>query len=181
MHSAVPHMMTYDQLYRSLVRAYDPPEHDFALRQQISSLQRAFPSPLAVRNLRLLDLGCGCQEGTAETSTASGTWAPWLCRAVTALGGAAVGVDIGFRSPKDTFEFHRIDLSRDDSLSTFADRSFDIINCTHFFSSPHLIYRMGFAASEKRERLAEDLEAESLRLLKPGGVLLAFDKDFDNY
>lgn len=169
---------TYQQLEATLRRAFGDPEFDFSLREKLSFLEHYFRSPRDLAGVRVLDIGCGCEHGTLEVNAHRGTWAPWLCRAVSMMGGTAVGVDIGRLSERDQFEYHRIDLSRIGALSELPDRSFDAVHCSYFFSSPHLTIHYDLDESA-RAKLVDHLYEESLRLLKPTGVILAFDRRLD--
>lgn len=180
--TATPNITSYDQLNQQLVRLFGLPQSDFALRNQLNHLQQEFPDPRALRGIRLLDLGCGCERGSAESdANPSGTWAPWLCRAVQLLGGVAVGVDIGLPSPHDSFEYHRLNLAEPAALARFEGQSFDRINCTNLFSSPHLVYRLGLKERDSRAELLKSIEADCARLLKPDGRFLCFDRDLDSF
>lgn len=166
---------TYTQLEANLRRAFGDPEFDFSLCEKLRLLEQHFPSPRDLLGLRVLDIGCGCDHGTLEVNAHRGTWAPWLCRAVSLMGGQSVGIDIGRISPRDTFEYHRIDLSVIGALSQFPDKSFDAIHCSYFFSSPHLSIRCDLD-EPGRAALADHLYQESQRLLKTDGAILAFDR-----
>ncbi len=173
--------LTCDTLVELLIERYGKPTSDFALRDRVASLDLAFKGLHNCKDKRVLDLGCGAIGGTAESrdSFLKGTWAPWLPRAVTALGGYAVGVDLGYVREGEEFEFHSLDLRNPGALSIFEDHSFDAINCTNFFSSPHLVFELGMNLSD-RTAMMHRIEAECQRLLKQGGIMITFDRDLNN-
>lgn len=172
---------TTDGVLTQLVEEYGSPESTHPLKVSLSYLEAAFEGLEHVSGKRVLDLGCGCIEGAFEVDYSRGTWAPWLVRAVTHLGGEAVGLDIG-RVPKgEKFEYHRVDLRREDSLQCVADRRFDAINCSNLFSSPHLVFRLDVKASDERMRFCNDLKSRSEQLLKPGGRFIRWDEDLHNW
>jgi hypothetical protein len=104
-----------------------------------------------------------------------------LPRAVVELGGEAVGLDIGAVRAGEQFEFHRVDLRKPDSLSFLEPGSFDAINCSNLFSSPHLVFRLGDQERGVREAFHDALLAQTSELLKPEGIIIEFDTDFDNW
>jgi hypothetical protein len=167
-------------VFNALVNRYGAPREDFALHAQLRLLNASFPTPRDIANKRILDIGCGCVQGSSEANANPGTWAPWLCRAVDLLGGHAVGLDIGCVSALDEFEFKKSDLTRGDPLAGFNDNSFDGISCSNLFSSPHLVHRLK-KSQEDRAEMVQRIEAHVYRLLKEHGVLINFDKTLDNY
>ena len=170
----------YDEVHLDLISKFGMPEDEFALRDSLRALHRAFPNPRQLAGLKILDIACGCIRGSAEADANRGTWAPWLCRAVDILGGHAVGLDIGRVSSLDTFEFHRCDLTHEDTLVQFEDSSFDGISCSNLFSSPHLVYRLQ-QSRDQRAAMAERIQNHVNRLLGFGGVLIEFDNRLDNH
>ena len=164
-----------------LMAEYGTPESDFPLRHSLERLQSAFGTLAAVNGKTILDLGCGAVRGTGEVDANPGTWGPWLPRAVVELGGKAVALDIGFVPASEKFTFHRVDLRKPDCLSFLESNSFDAINCSNLFSSPHLIFRLGEHHQARREGFRSSLLAQTERLLRPNGIIIHFDSDFNNW
>ena len=174
--------VSYEGLLKTLVAKYGRPDSDFALRDSLSTLEHCFPDPQSLKGLKILDLGCGAVAGSGEVDSNQGTWGPRLLRAAKELGATCVGIDIGTVGPKDNFEFHQLDLSQPRALDFLASNQFDAVNCTNLFSSPHLVYRMGLRAPEKRAPIMLDLKQQVERLLKkPGGRVICFDESLDNH
>ncbi len=165
-----------DLVTNSLKSEYGEPADDFALNASVRRLEYAFESLSAVARKRILDIGCGAVTGRGEVEANPRTWAPWLPRAVVALGGEAVGLDTG-RAPNEKFEFHRVDLRQPHCLDFLSGESFDGINCSNLFSSP-LLQRLGFADVEMRKTLRQSLYESAVKLLKPDGIIIHFDSDF---
>ena len=166
-------VVSYQKLAGMLIERFGKPVFDFALLSQLHQLERCFPNPSEVKRLRVLDLGCGCESGAAETVGNRGVWSPWLCRAIEMLGGKAVGVDIGRQSEKDTFEFHKIDLAEPGALDCFRSGSFDVFNCTNLFCSPHLS-RLGLRIRDRVE-MKNRISSDVRRLLRLEGNIIQFD------
>jgi SAM-dependent methyltransferase len=139
-----------------------------------------------LRNVRVLDLGCGSNGGTVDyeigfmifpnNKTIRGTnpFEPWLCRVLHLIGAKPVGIDIGSLDG-EAFEHYNIDLREDGCLGEFPDFSFDVVNATQFFNSPSFDCISGGING-----LKANIEPQIKRILKPKGQYITrLSKPFD--
>ena len=120
----------------------------------------------SIKDLRILDLGCGASEVNSNTlrPRLDGDYKPWFCRAIHCLGGKIIGVDMGDLS-QERFTAYNVDLSEPDSLKYILDQSIDVATAIAFFNSPSMPKR-GFQTI--KTNILNQLE----RIVVPEGFLL---------
>lgn len=113
----------------------------------------------------ILDLGCGSKDKDGIFTV----YEPWLCRTLHRLGAYSIGIDLRNNGEED-FEFCKVDLLQEDSLSFLLKDSVDVANAFSLFDSPAL-----FRIMEERG-IKEDpkniLIPQLERIVKPNGYFL---------
>ncbi len=126
---------------------------------------------------RFLDLACGAESGTKESSGAY--WSPWLLRQFHEKGMNVTGADYGSLAREPFKGLSGVDLTQPNSLKALPSGAFDLIHLRAFWDSPtfHSIsVQRGFGPLEqatahvRRNVLYPQIE----RLLAPGGHFLDY-------
>lgn len=138
---------------------------EIRLRYFLDSLKKAFGSINAVKDKRILDLGCG---SSVDPERGSREYEPWFPRLLVELGAKPVGIDIG-KFQNEEFENYSIDLSVKGALDFLPDKSFDGVHEMLMVVSA----RKGMSPRQlNKTEMKNELEEQSKRLLKDDGKII---------
>jgi hypothetical protein len=183
---AVQALDTRYSLFRKMA---NEPGVEGIIEQMVGRLAKSFGSLSALRNKRILDVACGSNSSKAPASFRIDTpfgemrigrpkkgytaqFEPWMCRILLELGADPVGVDFGDLE-HEAFTHYHVDLGRAGALDFLPSRSFDAIQDSRLFGSPEFTAR--FPDHADRQRVAQEIQRQEERLLKPGGIIIHSD------
>ncbi len=164
-------------------------DKEFPADDTINSLMRFqyFRLSLVTSNFRelqgkkILDIGCGAKArpNAILEERRTGMYEPWFARFASVCGAEVTGIDRR-KSEGENYTHIQADIAKSDTLKTFADASFDIVNSSAFLvasqkmedsrglqvTAPELL---GEYSDEDLDQLDRDIVQEVKRLLKEGG------------
>jgi hypothetical protein len=178
-----------DTRYSLFQKVADEQGVEGIIEQMVGRLAKSFGSLSALRNKRILDIACGSNSSKAPTSFRIDTplgamrigrpkkgytaqFEPWMCRILLELGADPVGVDFGDLE-HEAFTHYHVDLGRAGALDFLPSRSFDAIQDSRLFGSPE--FTAQFPKHADRLSVAQEIQRQEERLLKPGGIIIHSD------
>jgi hypothetical protein len=159
------------------------------IEQMAGRLANSYPGLVDIQNKRILDIACGSNTSKLPASLNVNTpfgemtfdrvrqgyttlFEPWFCRFLFELGAMPVGVDFGDLE-QEPFIHHRVDLGKAGALDFLPDNSFDGIQDSRLFGSPE--FTAQFPRPADRLKVAEEINRQEQRLLKPDGIIIHSD------
>ena len=159
------------------------------LKQMFGRLADSFTHLSELQGKRILDIACGSSTSKAPESLTITTpfgvarsarhgegytaqFEPWFCRILFELGADAVGIDFGDLEG-ELFAHYRVDLGQPGALDFLPDASFDALQDSRLFGSPE--FTAQFPVLADRLKIAQEIQRQEQRLLKPGGILIHSD------
>ncbi len=122
--------------YDELIKFF--PDESF-VRRKVDRLKAIAPDIQMLRQLQILDLGCGSEDSKDAFIEDVKIFSPWYCRLAHAAGADVLGIDIADNRGED-FRSERRDLLQPGSLDDLPSESFDAVNNDGFTVSDESFY-----------------------------------------
>jgi hypothetical protein len=159
------------------------------IMQMFGRLANSFQSVSKIRNKKILDIACGSNTSSAPSALFIDTpfgkktvkssskdytsqFEPWFCRILLEMGADPVGIDSGDLE-SELFVHYHVDLGKIGALDFLPDHSFDAVQDSRLFGSPE--FTAQFPNQIDRLKIAQEIERQEHRLLKPDGIVIHSD------